>query len=54
MPEIPDDYNVLDYIKRDELPPFELTRKAYAEMLIEIGGENRGAGHALHSGWTCA
>ncbi len=40
MPEIPDDYNVLDYIKRDELPPFELTRKAYAEMLIEIGGEN--------------
>ncbi len=40
MPEIPDDYNVLDYIKRDELPPFELTRKAYAEKLIEIGSEN--------------
>ncbi|MFH1514508.1 MAG: transketolase family protein [bacterium] len=41
MPEIPDDYNVLDYIERDELPPFELTRLAYAEKLLEIGAENK-------------
>ena len=40
MPEITSDYNVLDYIRKNELPPFELTRKAYAEMLIEIGSEN--------------
>lgn len=41
MPDFPDDYNVLDYIRRDELPPFELTRRAYAEVLIEQGRKNR-------------
>jgi len=41
MAQIPADYNVLDYIKRGELPPFELTRKAYAEQLIEIAKTNK-------------
>jgi transketolase len=40
MPKFPDNYNVLDYIRKGEKPPFELTRLAYAEMLLEIGAEN--------------
>ena len=41
MVQIPSDYDVLSYLRQDELPPFELTRRAYAEQLIAIGEKNQ-------------